>query len=180
MLINDLSITLNLSAMKRIFGTLVLSALLSVAYGQRSIDALFNKYADNEGFVSLTINGNLLNLLKSDKHGCHENHWPGEVNEIRILVQEDENLKVENFYDIAMRDINKRDYEEFMSVKKTDQDLRIYVRSDGDIIKELLLIAGGDDNFIIQLKGKISINEAEDFCNEAKKDHGTDFLSDLN
>ena len=166
--------------MKRILEILILSGLTSFSFGQKSIDALFAKYADNDGFVTLTINGNLLNLLKSDKHEWHENHWPGKVDQIRILVQEDENLKVENFYDIAMRDINKRDYEEFMSVKKTDQDLRIYVRSDGDIIKELLLIAGGDDNFIIQLKGKISINEAEDFCNEAKKDHGTDFLSDLN
>jgi hypothetical protein len=166
--------------MKRIFGILVLSGLLSVANGQRSIDALFAKYADNDGFVTLTINGNLLNLLKSDKHECHENHWPGKVDEIRILVQEDENLKVDNFYEIVMRDINKRDYEEFMSVKKSYQDLKMFVRSDGDIIKELLLIAGGDDNFIIQLKGKITVREAEDFCNEACEDHGTDFFSDLN
>jgi hypothetical protein len=166
--------------MKRIFGILVLSGLLSVAHGQRSIDALFAKYADNDGFVTLTIDGNLLNLIKSDKHGCHENHWPGKVDEIRILVQEDENLKVENFYDMVKRDINKRDYEEFMSVRKSDQDLRIYVRSDGDIIRELLLISGGEDNFIIQLKGKISITEAEDFCNKAGEDHGTDFFSDLN
>jgi len=166
--------------MKRIFGILVLSGLLSVAYGQRSIDALFAKYADNDGFVTLTINGNLLNLLKSDKHEWHENHWPGKVDQIRILLQEDENLGIENFYDMVKRDINKRDYEEFMSVRKSDQDLRMYVRSDGDIIRELLLISGGEDNFIIQLKGKISIAEAEDFCNEAKEDHGTDFFSDLN
>lgn len=166
--------------MKRILGILVMSGLMSIACGQKSIDALFSKYADDEGFVSLTINGNLLNLLKSDKHGCKENQWPGKVNEIRILVQEDEDMRVENFYDIVMREINRKSYEEFMSVRKSEQDLHMYVRSDGDIIKELLIISGGEDNFVIQLKGRMSVKEAEDFCSEANKDHGTDLLSNLN
>ena len=50
--------------MKKIFGILILSALMSIAYGQRSIDALFEKYADNDGFVTLTINGDLSETLK--------------------------------------------------------------------------------------------------------------------
>jgi hypothetical protein len=45
--------------MKRILGILVLSASISFAYGQRSIDALFEKYSGSEGFVTLTISGNL-------------------------------------------------------------------------------------------------------------------------
>jgi hypothetical protein len=166
--------------MKRILGILIMTVLMSTIYGQKSIDALFAKYADNNGFVSFTIKGDLLNLLKSDKNRCEENQWPGKVNEIRILVQEDEDMRVANFYEMVMRDINRRDYEEFLGVKKSDQDLRMYVRSDGNVIKELLLISGGEENFIIQLKGRITIKEAEDFCSEARKDHGTDLLSNLN
>jgi hypothetical protein len=166
--------------MKKIFGILVLSALMSIAYGQRSIDALFEKYADNDGFVSLTINGDLLKLLRSHDQGCNDNHWPGKVTEIRMLVQEDKDMRIENFYDLAMRDINRRDYEEFMSVKKSHQNLRMYVRSDGDIIKEFLLVAGGEDNYIIQVKGKMSVKEAEDFSSEVKKNHGKDLISNLN
>ena len=65
--------TLNLSAMKRILGILMLSALMTIAYGQRSIDRLFEKYANNDGFVTFTISGNLLNLLKSDENEWKEN-----------------------------------------------------------------------------------------------------------
>ena len=166
--------------MKRILGILLMSGLVSIASGQKTIDALFAKYADNDGFVSLTINGNLLNLIESDKHGCKENHWPGKVSEIRILVQEDKNKGLENFYDLVKRDLDSRDYEEFMTVKKTDQDLKMLVRMDGEIITEFLLIGGGEDNFIIQAKGRITIREAEDFCCEAKKDHGRNMFSDLN
>jgi hypothetical protein len=166
--------------MKRIFGILVVSALMGVAYGQRSIDRLFERYANNDGFVTLTISGNLLNLLKSDENEWNENHWPDKITEIRILVQEDKNKGIENFYDLAKRDLDSRDYEEFMTVKKSDQDLKMLVRMDGKIIREFLLIGGGEDNFIIQAKGRVTIKEAEDFCYEAKKGHGRDMFSDLN
>lgn len=170
----------NLSAMKRILGILVVSALMGVAYGQRSVDRLFERYANDDGFVTFTISGNLLNLLKSDDNEWNDNRWPDKITEIRILVQEKKNKAIENFYDLAKRDLDSRDYEEFMSVKKTDQDLKMLVRMDGDIISEFLLIGGGEDNFIIQVKGKITIKEAEDFCHEAKKDHGRNMFSDLN
>lgn len=166
--------------MKRILGILAVSALIGVTYGQRSIDRLFEKYADNDGFVTFTISGNLLNLLKSDENEWNENRWPDKITEIRILVQEDEKKSVENFYDLVKSDLDSRDYEEFMTVKKSDQDLKMLVRIDGDIIKEFLLIGGGEDNFIIQAKGSITIKEAEDFCCEAKKDNGRNMFSELN
>jgi hypothetical protein len=165
--------------MKRALGILMLSALMSVVYGQRSIDRLFDRYANNEGFVTFTISGNLLNLLKLHDDEWKENAWPDKITEIRILVQEDKNKDIRNFYDLVRRDLDTRDYEEFMSVKETDQDLRMLVRIDGDIIKEFLLVGGGEDNFIIQAKGRITVREAEDFCCEAKKNHGRNMLSDL-
>jgi len=166
--------------MKRIIGIFVMSGLMPFSFGQKSIDGLFAKYADNYGFVSLTVNGNLLNLLRSDKHDCEENHWPAKVSEIRILVQEDEDIKVDNFYKTVLKDINRRDYEEFMNVRESGQDFHMFVRRDGDIIKELLLVSGGEDNFIIQLKGKISVKEAENFCSEAREEQGMDLFSNLN
>ncbi len=166
--------------MKRIFGILLVSTFLGVAYGQRSIDRLFERYANNDGFVSFTISGNLLNLLKSGDSEGNDNHWPDKITEIRILVQEDENRGIENFYDLARRDLDSRDYEEFMTVKKSDQDLKMLVRMDGDIIREFLLIGGGEDNFVIQAKGRITVKEAEDFSREAKKGHGRNMFSDLN
>jgi hypothetical protein len=157
--------------MKKILGILVLSASMSFVFGQRSIDALFEKYSGNEGFVVLTVNGNLLNLLRSCDKDKDKYHWPGKVTEIRILAQDDEDMKVDNFYDKVMRDINLSDYEEFMRVKESDQELRMLVRTDGNIIKEFLLVAGGEDNVIIQVKGKMTVHDAEEFSSQVKKDH---------
>ena len=153
---------------------------MSFVYGQRSIDALFEKYSGNDGFVVLTINGDLLNFLRSNDKDKDEFHWPGKVTEIKILAQDDEDMKVENFYDKVMKDINLKDYEEFMRVKGSNQDLRMLVRTDGDVIKEFLLVAGGEDNVIIQVKGKMTVREAEEFSSQVKKDHRMKMISDLN
>ena len=169
-----------MAAMKRILGILLLSASMSFVYGQRSIDALFEKYSGNDGFVVLTINGDLLNFLRSNDKDKDEFHWPGKVTEIKILAQDDEGMKVENFYDKVMKDINLKDYEEFMRLKGSNQDLRMLVRTDGDVIKEFLLVAGGEDNVIIQVKGKMTVREAEEFSSQVKKDHRMKMISDLN
>lgn len=164
--------------MKRIITFLVLSVLVVSASAQKSIDRLFDKYAGSEGFVSLTISGNLLNLVRSDDD-CRKDHWPSQVTEIRLLVQDDDFMPVENFYDAVRKDLDSNEYEEFMTVKESKKDLKMLARIDGKIIKELLLISGGEDNFIIQLKGKITIEEAEDFCAETQKEKGRRLLSEL-
>jgi len=166
--------------MKRILVLLAVSALMSTLSGQKSIDALFDKYSDNDGFVTLSISGNLLKFLKSDEDRKDEDHLPGKITEIRILAQDDDAMKVENFYDLVIKDINLKEYEEFMRVKDSDQDLRMLVKSDGNIIREFLLIGGGEDNLVIQIKGEITIQEAEEFSSEVKREHGKDILSNLN
>lgn len=165
-------------AMKRIASIFVLLVIVLCTNAQRSIDRLFEKYSGTDGFVTLTISGNLLNLVRSDEE-CGNDHWPSKINEIRILVQDDDFIPVENFYEAVRRDLDSREYEEFMTVKEHNKDLKFLARTDGKIIKELLLISGGEDNFIIQLKGSITLEEAEDLCAETKKEKGRNLLSTL-
>jgi len=176
----NICLILILSVMKRIIWVFVLSASMTFVYGQKSIDALFNKYAGKDGFVTVTLKGDLLKLIRSKDDDNDKDCWPGHITEIRILAQEDEEMKVENFYDLVVKDINVRDYEEFMSVRNSDQDLKMLVRTEGKTISEFLLIGGGEDNLIIQIKGKMTFEEAEDFSSEVKKEHGAKMLSDLN
>ena len=163
--------------MKRLLWTITLFASLSSVYGQRSIDALFNRYAGRDGFVSLTISGNLLKLARCLDDDKEDNCLPGDITEIRILVQEDKEFKTVNFYDQVIKDIDVRDYEEFMRVKESDQDLRMLVRTQGTRFKEFLLIAGGQDNVIVQIKGNMTFQEAKKFSAHAKKNHGLNLVA---
>jgi hypothetical protein len=165
--------------MKKLLLLTVLSITFTFVYGQKSIDALFEKYAGKEGFTTVTINGNLLKLAKCfDNEEDHDNSIPASITEIRILSQEDKDLKVGNFYDMVIKDIDLKVYEEFMRVKESDQDLRMLVRTDGNRLKEFLLIAGGDDNAIIQIKGNLTIDEAKKLAMDAGKNNEVSLETD--
>ena len=166
--------------MKRLLLFTVLSITFTFVYGQKSIDALFEKYGGKEGFTTVTIDGNLLKLVKcfgNDEDTDKDKEMSANITEIRILTQEDEAIKVENFYDMVMKDIDLKKYEEFMRVKESDQDLRMLVRTDGNRFKEFLLIAGGDNNAVIQIKGDLSFNDAKKLSADARKKNGVDIVS---
>jgi hypothetical protein len=163
--------------MKRLLFLTVLMITASVLYAQKSIDDLFERYSGRDGFVTFTISGNLFKLACLDEDD-NDNPVPGKITEIRILAQEDNNMKVENFYDKVIKDLNLNDYEEFMRVKESDQDLRMLVRAEGNKFKEFLLIAGGEDNALIQIKGNMTFKEAKKFSDDAKKNHGVNILAD--
>jgi hypothetical protein len=163
--------------MKRLFLIIALTITATIIYGQKSIDALFERYAGKDGFVTITISGNLLKLATCLDNENDDNSLPAEITEIRILAQEDEHLKVENFYDMVINDINLDNYDEFMRVKESDQDLRMLVRSENNRFREFLLIAGGEDNALIQIKGNMTYEEAKKFSSDARKNHGLNIVA---
>jgi hypothetical protein len=158
--------------MKRLLLLIVLTITATVLYGQKSIDDLFDKYAGKDGFTTVTINGSILKLARCLGDDNDENSLPAHITEIRILAQEDDHLKVDNFYSSIIDGIDLKNYDEFMRVKKSDEDVRMLVRSDGDRFKEFLLIAGGNDNAVIQIKGNMTYAEARKFSKEAEKNNG--------
>ncbi len=160
--------------MKKTLLIVILICSFTLVSGQKSIDRLFEKYAGREGFVTVTINGDLLRLFTSNDHDCQ---MPATVSQIRILVQENDSVDAENFYDMVIGDVNLSLYEEFMRVKESDQDLRMLVRSEGNKFKEFLLIAGGEDNALIQVKGSMTFREAKKFSEDAKKNHGVNIVA---
>jgi hypothetical protein len=161
--------------MKKLLALIVLTVTATLVYGQKSIDDLFEKYAGRDGFTTVTINGNLLKLAHCLGDNDDENSLPASITEIRVLAQEDKGMKVDNFYNLVINDINLKNYDEFMRVKKSDQDLRMLVRSEGNKFKEFLLIAGGENNALIQIKGNMTYAEAKKFAKDAEKDHKLNF-----
>jgi hypothetical protein len=170
--------------MKRMIMTVAAIALTLLACGQRSVDNLFKKYAGSDDYVTITVNGNLLRLaelLDDDKECKSHRNWPAEITQIRILAQENAaNRGGENFYDMVIREVRRDNYEEFMKVKEKDQDLVMLVRTEGRNFKEFLMVAGGEDNLIIQIKGNLTIKDARKISADFRHDHDMDLVSSEN
>lgn len=47
-----------------------------------------------------------------------------------------------------------------MTVRDSDTDLRFMVRSESDMVREILLIVDGDDEAVIQIEGNLTRDEA--------------------
>lgn len=158
--------------MKKSVIILFLTAAFLNVYGQKSADALFRKYSGKDGYVTMTFKGNLLHLFTSSCREDDNDFWPDDLTEIRILVQEDNIDKKHNFLKFVENDLNNGEYEEFMNIKKSGQDIRILARTTGTHIKELLLVGGGKDNLLIQVKGNITRGEARRFSSKCKDGRG--------
>ncbi len=164
--------------MKRTF--IILFFLISAVTisAQRSVDRLFEKYSGNEGFMTLTIDGDILKIVRCFSDGEKETCLPSKITQIRILAQENEKIVADNFYKTIMKEIDNSDYEEFMRVKESHQDMIMLVKSEGRHFREFLLIAGGvDDNVVIQIKGDMTFDEAKRFSGQMKKDCSTTHIT---
>ena len=164
--------------MKKLLLFIALIITVPVVSGQKSIDALFDRFSGRDGFVTLTISGDLLKLAACLDKDVKDNPIPANITEIRILAKEDDSIKAENFFNLVVKDIDLKNYEEFMRLKQSDQELRMLVRSEGTKFKEFLLIAGGEDNMLIQIKGNMTFAEAKRFSEDVRKNHGLNIVSD--
>lgn len=151
----------------------------TACFGQKSIDKLFASYSDRDNFITFRIGGPLLRFaVACDKDGDDDNDFLREIREIRIIAQKDDDEKMPGFYNKVMSDINTDEYEEFMRVKSTDENMIMLVKGDGQNFKEFLMVAGGEDNIVLQIKGTISYHDAQKLAENAKKDHGKNMFHD--
>ena len=166
--------------MKNLLSLLLFTALSISLYGQRSVESLFDRYSENEDFTCITISGNLLKVAKAlCDDNCDDDYLPGDITTIRILAQNNEGRTAGNFYNLVQRDLDRKNYEEFMSVKKSGQDLVMLVRTSGRSFREFLIVAGGEDNLLVQIKGNMTFKEAKRFSERIKKDCGREFIDDI-
>jgi hypothetical protein len=163
--------------MKKLLLLFALMISVTLVSGQKSIDALFEKYAGKDGFTTLTINGNLIKLLSCLGDDEDLNSIPAGTTQIRILSQDDDDMKVDNFYDLVIKDIDLTSYDEFMTVKESKQEMRMLVRTEGNRFREFLLISGGEDNAIIQIKGDMTFAEAKKLSHDVKSEHSINFVA---
>lgn len=143
-----------------------------------AIDDMFDKYSEKEGFTTVYISSKLLGLFTpKDSETSDRDNIVGRLKSIRILSVEDSLLNNSvNFYRELSKKLDLSTYEELMVVKEGSNVTKFLIRQKGDIISELLVIAGGPgDNTLISIKGDLDLKT----ISELSKSTGIDELKDL-
>jgi hypothetical protein len=147
--------------MKKTFIILVglFSSLL--AFSQNTaVDQLFNRYADKDGYTTVTVSKSMFSLFASESESKDEfSQAIKGLESIRILAPDSVTAarsKI-NFYNEISKSLPLTQYEELMSVKEKDQVFKMLIRKKGAVITEFLMIGGGKNNVLICLTGNINL-----------------------
>lgn len=131
----------------------ILTILLTLsAYAQTpAITNFMDKYAGDENFTEVNISPKMFEMFAQMDT---ENNIDSETLEmikslkgLRILTTE---VDPRQHYDAFMSSVNVKEYEELMTVKSDGSDVKFLVKdTQGNIVNELLLVVGGDDDFVL-------------------------------
>ena len=158
--------------------TLILIFAITGLSAQSRVDRLFKKYEGKEGFVSLTVNGSMLRMaanLDEEGNDPFMKH-AAKLTSIRILAKENNLVESENFYDSVIDELMRGGYEEMMTVNSTGANVKMLLLADGDIFREFILIAGGEKNAIIQIRGNLSFDDLSEISRSVNNDEGMQAL----
>lgn len=127
----------------------------------KAVDDLFRKYATKDGFVTVTVSKGVLDFLATADQDPDLKELAGSLTAIRILTRETKNEggTALDFYKELVPKISAKEYTELVHIRSAEQNLVILVKENKGIIKDLLLVAGGDDNALISIQGNFDLKK---------------------
>jgi hypothetical protein len=132
---------------------------------QSIMDKLFDKYSGTEGYTSVYISKYMFDMFRSENvvnktDEENMNQVISKLTGIKILVTDDDPATPApvNLYNEIMKIIPSSPYKEIMVVKEKDQNIKFYIRENGNRVAELLMVIGGnDENVLISIQGDIDM-----------------------
>ena len=128
-----------------------------------AITKFFSKYQDDETFSQVTISSKMFSLLTDMKVDKPEDQEVinaiSKLKGLKILGK-DEARDGRVLYKEALAMLPSKDYEELMSVRDKDSDMKFFIRGTAGKINELVMVMGGNDDFMLMsLFGEIDLKQ---------------------
>lgn len=150
--------------MKRILTTAVLMMIMTGTFAQDAISKFFTKYQHDESFSQVTVSSKMFSLFtQMDAENAEDKEVLEAISKLkglRILGKQDAR-NARELYKEAFSLIPVKEYEELMSVRDKDKDMKFLIKEgNGGIINELLMVMGGDTEFmVLSLFGEIDLKQ---------------------
>lgn len=149
--------------MKKLVALLITIAAFGQLKAQDdAISKFFGKYEEDISFSNVSINSRMFSLFTDleveDEEDQEVLDAISKLKGLKILAKEDGDGK--KLYKEAFSLLPRNQYDELMSIRDEDKDMKFLIKEKGGTISELLMIMGGDDEFfILSLVGDIDLNQ---------------------
>lgn len=147
--------------------------LLSSCEYNPGVSEAFTKYRFKDGVTSITVPGWVIRVASKfvdDDDNVRE--LLGSIDKVRVLVVENEELNADiNLHEEFSSKINRNgDFEELMTVTDDNENITIFGKMDENVITEMVVLVGGEDNALIYMKGEIDPKLINDVIKTSDKD----------
>ena len=148
--------------MKKIALMMVLMVTLTAAEAQDVISKFFTKYQEDESFTNVNISSKMFGLFtQMDAESPEDKEVLQAISKLKglkILAKENARNSRE-LYKEALGLIPKN-FEELMSVRDKDKDMKFMIDENGGKISEMLMVVGGNEEFMIMsIFGEIDLKQ---------------------
>jgi hypothetical protein len=146
--------------MKKLGLFIILSSLSLSVFCQRSpVDDLFEKYNGKEGFTSVYISSRMFSLLaRIDTDDEEFRNMVTRIKSIRILsIDSARNVSGINFCNDLLPRLNRTGYEELMTVKEQNDEVRFMIREVDGKIAELVMVTAGPGSSVVSITGDLDL-----------------------
>ena len=150
--------------MKRVITLIVLLGCVTVVHAQNdAILKFFDKYWEDEDFTQVTITSRMFSLFTDLEVENQEDQAVldaiSKLKGLKILAKEDA-TDGKQLYKEAFALIPGTEYDELMSVRDKETDMKFLIKEKAGKISELLMIAGGSGEFfILSIFGEIDLKQ---------------------
>jgi len=150
--------------MKKIMMFAALMMVMSGAFAQDAISKFFAKYQNDESFSQVTVSSKMFNLFTNMEVESKEDKEVldaiSKLKGLRILAKQDAR-NARELYKEAFSLIPLKEYEELMSVRDKDKDMKFFIKeTSAGKISELLMVMGGNTDFmVLSLYGEIDLKQ---------------------
>lgn len=125
---------------------------VSVQAQNDAITKYFAKYMDDDDFSHVTVSGKMFSMINQIQVQDDEDkalvESLGKIKGVKALYAEN-GVDGKSMYKEALSVINGKGYEELMSVKDEDNDVKFMIKEKGNKIDELFMVMGGDHEFAL-------------------------------
>jgi hypothetical protein len=149
--------------MKHIIASIAFMLIVQAANSQDAISQFFSKYQNDDSFSHVTVSSKMFGLFtKMEADSPDDKEVLDAISKLkglRILTKSD-SLNSRKLYKEAFSLIPTKDYEELMSFRDKDKDIKFLIKESGGKISELLMVMGGSKEFmVLSLFGEIDLKQ---------------------
>lgn len=146
------------------------------------VNKYFTELADDEAFTKVSVSSKMFSLFTDLETGsATEDEFLKAVSKLKGLkiIVADSIGNAAKMYNKVLIDIQNAGYEELMSVKDAEENMKFSIKEKAGKIEELLMVAGGKKRFVLlSLYGEIDLKSISKIAKSMKVD-GLENLSKI-